>query len=58
MTDHYKEARDTHVTNDLPALLAREKWDVFMVQLVACRLVLVPILFVEFLKSHEVGTKF
>lgn len=46
-------SNDTHITGDLPALLAANKWDVFVVQLVSCRLRIVPIQFVQFLKSHE-----
>lgn len=49
--DEYKE--NTHITSNFSALLAREKWDVFMVQLVACRLRLVPGQFVVFLKYTE-----
>lgn len=51
----WSECEHTHITSDLPALLAREKWDIFMVQLVACSLRLIPLLFVEFLKSHKAG---
>lgn len=54
--DKYRE--DTHITSNISALLARDKWDVFMVQLVACRLRVVPGRFVEFLKSHRVGKVF
>lgn len=57
-TDHYKEVQDTHITSNLAALLAADNWDVFMVQLVAKSLGLVPLLFVVFLKSHNVGTRF
>lgn len=48
----------THITGDVPALLARDEWDVFMVQLVASSFRVVPLLFVEFLESYEAATKF
>lgn len=49
--------QDTHITSDFPALLATEKWDVFMVQLVARSLRLVPLHFVKFLELHKVCTE-
>lgn len=50
--------QDTHITGNLPALLAAKKRDVFMVQLVTRSLSLVPFQFVVFLRTHKVGTMF
>ena len=47
----------TYVTDDVPALLSAEKWDVVLVQLVATSLSLVPLMFVCFLEWPKVDTE-
>lgn len=49
--------QETHITGDLSAFLAGEKWNVLMVQLVTCCLSLIPTQFVKFLKEYDLVRK-
>lgn len=51
-----RKRQDTDIADDLPALLAADKRDVFVVELVPCCLGLVPIQFVKFLKARWKGS--
>ena len=44
---------DTHIADDVPALLVGEEGDVLVVQRVSGRFGLIPLALVKFLKSHK-----